>query len=102
MTRRKDARLIAMELRNWMNKKEYLVEDVNRGLVVLVNGLLGKGVGDGCVNMVGRNLHRAMELQNTEKSKGNGRVDGRSCNLGHPVKPPVQTSVIIDDEHCQS
>jgi len=75
MTRRKDARLIAMELRNWMNKKEYLVEDVNRGLVVLVNGLLGKG---------------------------NGRVEPRSCNLGHPAKPPVQTSVVVDDEHCAS
>ena len=75
MTRKKDARLIAMELRNWMNKKEYLVEDVNRGLVVLVNGLLGKG-----------------------NTKGNPR----SFVVEPPVKPTAQTSVVIDDEHCAS
>jgi hypothetical protein len=37
---KKDARLIAMELRNWLNKKEYTLEELNRATVVLRNGLL--------------------------------------------------------------
>jgi len=74
--RKKDAKLIAMELRNWMNKKEYLIEDVNRAMVVLVNGMLGKG---------------------------NTKPQERSCVLGHSTKPHAIKTVFIDDaEHCQS
>ena len=40
---KKDARLIAMELRNWLNKNEYTLEELNRSIVVLRNGLLGNG-----------------------------------------------------------
>ena len=88
---RKDARLIAMELRNWLNKKEYTLEELNRAVVVLRNGLLGSkangvaGKGSG------------------ESGRGIARGKDRSPNLGAVVASAAKRSVFIEDqESCLS
>jgi hypothetical protein len=75
MSKVKPAGPIALALREWMNLHQFTVEEVNRALVIICNGKLGNG---------------------------NGRGEGRSCNLGRPAKPTAGKGVNIDDEHCQS
>jgi len=64
MTKKKDAKLIGMELANWMGKNGYSVSDIYRGLIPLINS-----------------------------GKGNIRVEGRSSILGHPRKPTSTDSM---------
>ena len=81
---KKDARLIAMELRNWLNKKEYTLEELNRATVVLLNGSLGSKA-------------------NGVAGRGKGRVEPRSRDLGAVMASTAKRSVTIEDaEHCLS
>jgi hypothetical protein len=42
-----------------------------------------------------QSLHHLLGKDNTKGSQ-------RSFVVESPVKPPVQTSVVVDDEHCAS
>ena len=79
MTKPKSAAPVALKLREFCNQNGYTLEMINRAMVILSNQSLHHLLGNDMV-----------------------RVKGRSFVVEPPVKPPVQTSVIVDDEHCAS
>jgi hypothetical protein len=79
MIKPKSAAPVALKLREFCNQNGYTLEIINRAMVILSN----------------QSLHHLLGKDNTKGSQ-------RSFVVESPVKPPVQTSVVIDDEHCAS